>query len=220
MIKTSSTTLLEQWKFWRIKIKSLNVRKEQWTKLYNQKSGEEFSEKMRINPTTFNLLHNTLRDGLVLTPTNSVPEPTLPDRQLVASLYMLAHGVTWISKELGCVFFNEVIRLIVAYFYGEQVKLPETDKQWEVEVRRFIENYDFPVVGAWDGLYIHVSLQLKANFNFKKKYMVNNMALTSYNKRFFYVAIGAPGSTHDRRMLKQQSFFDQFLSGRALLIEK
>ena len=37
-----------------------NVRKEQWTELYNQKSAEEFSEKMRINRTTFNLLLNTL----------------------------------------------------------------------------------------------------------------------------------------------------------------
>ena len=40
-----------------------NVRKEQWTELYNQKSEEEFSEKMRINRTTFILLLNTLWDG-------------------------------------------------------------------------------------------------------------------------------------------------------------
>ena len=36
------------------------VRREQWTKLYNQKSDVEFSEKMPINRTTFNLLLNTL----------------------------------------------------------------------------------------------------------------------------------------------------------------
>ena len=41
-----------------------NVRKEQWTELYNQKSDEEFSEKMRINRTTFNLLLNILWDGM------------------------------------------------------------------------------------------------------------------------------------------------------------
>ena len=76
-----------------------NVRKEQWTKLCNQKSDEEFSEKMRINPTTFNLLLNTLWDGLFLTPINFVPEPTSPDRQLAASLYRLAHGVTYTVLE-------------------------------------------------------------------------------------------------------------------------
>ena len=83
---------------------------------------EELLEKMHINHTTFNLLLNTLWDGLVLTPTNFVPEPALPDRQLAALLYRLAQGVTdtvledifRISKESGCVFFNKVIRLIVA----------------------------------------------------------------------------------------------------------
>ena len=46
--------------------------------------------------------------------------------------------------------------------------------------------------------------------------MMNNLALTSYNKRFLYAAVGAPGSTHDARMLKESSFFDEVLSGRAL----
>ena len=156
--------------------RDLNVRKEQWTELYNQNIDKEFSEKMHINRTTFNLLLNTLWDGLVLTPTNFVPGPTSPDRQLAASLYRLAHGVTYtvlenvfgISKELGYVFFNMVTRLIVAYFYDECVKLPETDEQWEVEVRGFTENYGFLAVGAWDGFHIHVNSQLKANFSFKK----------------------------------------------------
>ena len=83
---------------------------------------EEHSEKMHTNHTTFNLLLNTLWDGLVLTPTNFVPKPTLPDRQFAASLYRLAQRVTdtvledifRISKESGSVFFNKVIRLIVA----------------------------------------------------------------------------------------------------------
>ena len=152
-----------------------NVRKKQWTESYNQKSDEEFSEKMRINRTTFNHLLNILWNGLALTPANFVPEPKSPDTQLAASLYWLAHGVTYtvledvfgVSKESGCVFFNKVIRLIVAYFYDKYVKLPETDEQWEVEVHGFIEIYGFPAVGAWDGFHIHVNSQLKANFSFK-----------------------------------------------------
>ena len=111
---------------------------------------------MRINRTTFNLLLNTLWDRLVLTPTNFVLELTSPDRQFAASLYRLAHRVTYtvledvfgILKKLGCVFFNKVIRLIVALFYDKYVKLPETDVQWEVEGCGFIENYRFPAVGA------------------------------------------------------------------------
>ena len=98
----------------------------------------------------------------------------------------------------------------------EYVKLPETDDEWEAEVRGFIENYGFPALGAWDGFHVHVESQLKANFSFKKKYTVNNLALTSYNKRFLYAAIEAPGSTHDARMLEESSFFDGVLHGRAL----
>ena len=63
-----------------------------------------------------------------------------------------------ILKESGCLFFNKVIRLIIAYFFDKYVKLPETDKQWEVEVPQFIENYSFPAVGAWDGFHIRVNL--------------------------------------------------------------
>ena len=65
-----------------------------------------------------------------------MPEPTSPDRQMAALLYGLVHGVTYtvledvfgISKESGCIFFNKVIHLIVAYFYNEYVKLPDSDE--------------------------------------------------------------------------------------------
>ena len=45
---------------------------------------------------------------------------------------------------------------------------------------------------------------------------MNNLALPSYNKRLLYAAVGALGSTHDARMLKESSFFDEVLSGREL----
>ena len=38
----------------------------------------------------------------------------------------------------------------------------------------------------------------------------------SYNKRFLYVAVGAPGSAHDARMLKESTCFDEVISGRAM----
>ena len=49
---------------------------------------------------------------------------------------------------------------------------------------------------------------------------MNNLALTSCSKRFLYAEIGAPGSTHDARTLKESSFFDEVLSGRALPDQK
>ena len=159
-----------------------------------RKTDEEFVEKMRISRNTFNIILRDLWDKLILQPTNFKPEPTSPDRQLALTMYRLAHGVTYtvledvfgVSKESSCTFFNKVIRLIVAYFYDDYVKLPETDEEWESEIGGFIENYGFPCVGAWDGFYVHVNSQLKSNFSFKKKYTVNNLALTSY-RHFLHV---------------------------------
>ena len=45
---------------------------------------------------------------------------------------------------------------------------------------------------------------------------MNKLALPSYNKRLLYAAVGALGSTHGARMLKESSFFDEVLSGREL----
>ena len=48
------------------------------------------------------------------------------------------------------------------------MKFPESDDQWEVEIRGFIENYGFSAAAAWDGFHIHVNSQLKTNFSYKK----------------------------------------------------
>lgn len=199
------------------------LKKIQWDDLYRRRNRdeEEFIEKFRIKRETFDLLLDSLYDDLLLTPTNFLRNPTSPDRQLAATLYRLAHGVTYnvledvfgISKEAGCSFFNKTVRLIVSHFYDEYVKLPETDEEWESELRGFIENYGFPTVGAWDGFHVHVNSLEKSNYSFKKKYTINNLALTSYNKRFLYAAVGAPGSTHDARMLRECSLFDEVLNG-------
>lgn len=63
-------------------------------------------------------------------------------------------------------------------------------------------------------------LQVKANFNFQKKYTINNLTPTSYNKRFLYAAVGADGGINDGEMLKESSFFDEILNGRAIPDQK
>ena len=42
------------------------------------------------------------------------------------------------------------------------------------------------------------------------------MGLISYNKRFFYAAVGAPGSTHDSRLLQYCSLYKKILAGDAI----
>ena len=204
--------------------KNREIGKMWWDELYTIRRNEEFKEKICVNRKIFNTILDVLKDELILQATNLNPSPTSPDRQLALALYMLAHGCTYsvledlfaVSIESGCVFFNKVCRLLVAHFYDDYVKLPETDEEWEAELRGFIENYGFPCVGAWDGSHVHVSCQLISNYSFKKKYTVNNLALASYNKRFLYAAVGGPGSAHDARMLKESSFFDDVLNGEVV----
>ena len=40
---------------------------------------------------------------------------------------------------------------MVVSLYDRYVCLPTTDEEWHKEIRGFLENYEFPWVGAWDG---------------------------------------------------------------------
>ena len=158
----------------------------------DRETRKHYWDKMRISRATFDIILNILWDQLILQPTNLKPYPTSPDRQLALSLYRLSHGVSCsvledvfgISRESVCVFFNKVVRLMVANFYDEHVELPETGDEWEAEIRGFIEHCGFPCVGAWEGFHVHINSTEKCNFSFKKTYTINNLALISYNKRF------------------------------------
>ena len=46
--------------------------------------------------------------------------------------------------------------------------IPSADVEWEAEVRGFLENYEFPCVGAWDGFHVYINSKLKFFFSFKK----------------------------------------------------
>ena len=53
-------------------------------------------------------------------------------------------------------------RLTVVSLYDHYVHLPTTDEEWQSEIHGFIENYEFPSVGAWDGFHVYINSQLTA----------------------------------------------------------
>lgn len=195
-----------------------------WNDVYTNWSDEDFKEKMRIQRETFNQILFTIRDQIELQPTNINPFPTSPDRQLALTIYRLSTGCSFaiisdvfgVSVSSASIFFNKVCRVIVAKLYDTYVTLPITDEDWEIEIRGFLENYEFPCVGAFDGFHVHISSKLKSYYSFKKKYTVNNLGLVSYNKRFLYAAVGAPGSTHDARLLKSASIYSDIINGSVI----
>ena len=192
-----------------------------WYQGYVNWNEKQFKKHFRITRYSFNHVLNIVSPFIKKTPTNLCPNPTTPATQLGLTLYRLAHGTSHltngalfgVSEELACVTFNNVCKDLVTHMYDEYVKLPD---DWEVELRGFLENYEFPCVGVWDGFHVYIESKLKSYFSFKKRYSMSNMGLVSYNKRFLYAAVGAPGSTHDARMLRNTSLFKEIVDGNKL----
>ena len=88
--------------------------------------------------------------------------------------------------------------------------MPSTEQEWLNEIKSFIENHESPCIGAWEAFY--VCSKLKNHCNFKHRYSISNMGLVGYNKFFLHLPVGATGSTHDARFLRNTGLFKQILN--------
>ena len=139
--------------------------KEWWENCYRRWSGKDFKKDLRVTRATFNLILDVTAPYIFKGPTNLNPEPISVDRQLGLTLYRLGHGVSYstlsqlfgVSMSLVSETFNKVCRVLTAVSYDQYVTLPKTDERWKSEVKVFIENYEFPCVGAWNGFHVYVS---------------------------------------------------------------
>ena len=133
-----------------------------------------------LNQNFIIIILNRIDASIVKTPTNLVPEPVGPNRQLGLTIYKLAHGCTFtvigdvfgISESLATQTFNHVIRELVVNLFDEYAKMPSTEQEWINEIKGFIENYEFPCIGAWDGFRVYVCSKLKNHDNFKHRYSI------------------------------------------------
>ena len=105
---------------------------------------------------------------------------------------------------------------MVVSLYDRYVRLSTTGKEWQNEIRGFLENYEFPCVGAWDGFHVYINSQLKELFQFQKRYSMTNLGLIGYNKSFLYAAVGAPGSTYDARLQNESSIYSDIINGNVI----
>ena len=112
---------------------------------------------------TFNFILDGIYKDKVLTPTNLKPNPTSPDQQLALTIYRLATGCTYltlsdlfgVSVSATSKFFNKKCQQMIVSTYDRYVRLPTTDKEYEIHA--FLENYEFPCVGAWDGFHVYIN---------------------------------------------------------------
>ena len=149
---------------------------------------------MPITRATFNLILDIIAPCIFKEPTNLKPKSISVDTQLGLTLYRLGYGVFYstLSQLFGVLIsvvsetFNKVCRVLVVASHDQYVRfLAKTDEEWESEVKAFIENYEFPCVGAWDGFHVYVSCKLKS-FIALRDNSLSNLGLVGYNERYLY----------------------------------
>ena len=68
--------------------------------------------------------------------------------------------------------------------YDVYVRPPLTEEKWKLELHGFIENNEFPCVGAWDSFHVLCISKLKQFYNLKKHYAMTNLELVGNNVFF------------------------------------
>ena len=102
---------------------------------------------------------------------------------------LIAHGYSFstvgdlfvVLESLANKTFNHVVRMLVARLYDVYVRLPLSEKKWKLELRGFIENYEFPCIGVLDGFHVLCISMLKQSYNLKKRYSMTNLELVENN---------------------------------------
>ena len=142
-----------------------------WKNAYQNWEDDQFKERFRINRETFNFILQTIEPYITKTPTNIVPDPIEPEKQLALTIYRLAHGVSFlvigdlfgISKSLAIKTFNHVVRELVIHLYNDYIKLPTSEEELVTKLKGFIENYEFSCTGAWMGSMFILVASLKTS---------------------------------------------------------
>ena len=160
---------------------------------------------MRINCETFDFIFERIANLIHKEPTYRVLNPIEDHPQLGLTIYRIAHGYS----------FKVIISSNTWYSPYKMIFfcLPRTKAGCTNECKGFIENYEFPCVGAF---HVHVACHLKNYFSFKNKCTITSRGVSAQNKRFLYLTTGAPGSRQDGRLLRYSTLFKSIKSGGGL----
>lgn len=194
-----------------------------WQHGYANWTDKQFKKRLRVNHDNFHFILNNISD-LIIREVTKFKELVSPDRQLAITLYHLAHGCSHltvgdlfgVASSTACRIFNEVIRVIIQVCYDDFVVLPSNEDEWKAELNGFLEEWGFPYIGAFDGVHVYTSRNLKNFYNFKKPNSVTNMCFVGANKRILWAGVGAPGSVHDSTLLQSSPIFNDIESGQIL----
>ena len=92
---------------------------------------------------------------------------TVQKKQNIPNFKVLKY-IFGVSQSLATQTFIKVIRVLILNLCDERIKLLSSEGEWVQECKSFIENYEFPCIGAWDGFHVNV-MHLKNHYSFKNK---------------------------------------------------
>ena len=194
-----------------------------WEHGYQNWTDAQFKKRFRVSQDMFQFMLDEIADD-IRKETTRFKNPTSPELQLALTFYRLSHGCTYatvgdlfgVATSTACTIFLVVTKVIVCKLYDKFIVLPENDEEWKAELTSFLEDWEFPCVGAWDGFHVYINCQLRNFYSFKKCCSITNMGLVAANKRFLWAGVGAPGSMHDSTILQSSDIFNSIERGHVL----
>ena len=156
-----------------------------WSNGYRNCSEDEFKERLRSVRESFEFILNRIQHLREKKPTRMVPNAIENHRRLTLTIYRMTHSCSLkvlkdlfgVSQSLATVIFNKVIRVMVITLYKEFAHLSASEDEWRNECKNFLENYEFPCIGAWDGFHVQAATSLKNYCSIKNKYTITSMGL-------------------------------------------
>ena len=66
---------------------------------------------------------------------------------------------------------------MIMTLHKEFAHFPMSEDEWGKECKNFLENYELPWIGAWDGFHIQAVTSLKDYYSSTNKYTITSMGL-------------------------------------------
>ena len=126
-----------------------------WVHGYQHWTNVQFKRRLRVTRDTLRFIFDAVI-GDIRKETTKFKEPTSPECQLGLTLHRLAHGCSYttvcdlfgVAPSTACTIFNHVVKVIVHTLCDVYVTLLGSKEEWKAELTSFLEDWEFPCVGA------------------------------------------------------------------------
>lgn len=192
----------------------LDLGKRWWHDGYATWNEEDFKKNMRMTRQSFEYILEEMRPFIEK---QQNVDKISSDRQLALTIYRLAHGCCFptlqslfgVPASYADVIFSQVCCMLVREMYDQFIRLPATAAEWTQELHGFINEYDFPCIGAWEGFQVTFNIKLKSLNGVHRTCTTNHLGLVGYDRRFLNIVLGDSDSDQESMLLRTNSIYEK-----------